>query len=115
MRISDWSSDVCSSVLYLQRAARNRLAAAGVEQAKLAVDLRGSRLDQAQRTNERTRHFQSGHRKVVDGALRLSAPECVGRDFQLDQAVVFETECRLRHAVLLISAGRAAHRPPRIN
>src|SRR3546814_4382788 len=92
MRISDWSSDVCSSDLlgrqmcdhlvrihvgrgtgprlehvdrklrvvqaigYLQRAARNRLAAAGVEQAKLAVDLRGSRLDQAQRTNERTRH-----------------------------------------------------------
>src|SRR3546814_2955270 len=76
--------------------------------------LRGSRLDQAQRTNERTRHFQSGHRKVVDGALLRRAPKCVGRDLQLSEAVVFETECRLRHAVLLLYAGGVAKRPPRI-
>src|SRR3546814_20856288 len=43
MRISDWSSDVCSSDLALTRAARQRLALLGIPSSTIAAVERGGR------------------------------------------------------------------------
>ena len=66
------------------------------------VEIRGRRrpLDQAERADELARHAQAADRKVLDRALRLRAPQRVGRHLQLAEAVSFRSETLVRHSNL---------------
>jgi hypothetical protein len=62
------------------------------QQSKLCVGRRGRALDQRHGTNEAARQFQAADRKIVDCALRLRTPKCLGRDFEFTHAVAFSAE-----------------------
>jgi hypothetical protein len=62
------------------------------QMAELDVDVRGSALDQAEGADEAARHALPRHRKIIDGALGLRAPQRIGGHLQLAHAVVFNPE-----------------------
>jgi hypothetical protein len=70
------------------------------------VDARGRALDQRQRVQQLRRHALGGDGEVLDGALRLRAPEVVARDGDVAPGVVFEARFGA-HAVAL-REGRSA-------
>ena len=81
-----------------QRRLLDRRGALGVERVELEVGGRRGPLDQAERADEVARHAQAADRKVLDRALRLRAPQRVGRHLQLAEAVSFDAESLVRHA-----------------
>ena len=74
--------------------------ARGVEGVEVEIGGRSRPLDQAERTDELPRHAQPADRKVLDRALGLRAPQRVGRDLQLAQAVALAPETFVRHRYL---------------
>ena len=69
-----------------------RLAALGVEQAKLAVGAGAGLFHPPQGVDEGRRHAPATDLEIVDGALGLGAVEGIGGDFQFAHAVVLDTK-----------------------
>ena len=88
MSIGNWSSWSPSATV--AAAAAIAAATSGVEQAELAVRLRGGQLDQGQRADEPAREALAGDREVEDGALGRRAVEGVGRDGHLAHRVALD-------------------------
>ena len=68
-----------------------------VEQAQFGIGLRRRLLDQRQGANEGSRQRATADRKIIDGALRLGAPERIGGHLELTHAVAFQPESVRTH------------------
>ncbi len=63
-----------------------------IEQPERGVGLRGCLFDQCQGTDETARQTLPADREVLHRALRLCAPEGIGRHFKLAHAVAFDAK-----------------------
>ncbi len=83
---------------HLLRSALNGLGDVAREQPQLRIGGRGGPLDQRDGANEATRQGQSADGKILDGTLRLRAPQRLGGDIQFTHAVAFDTKRWRAHA-----------------
>jgi len=68
-----------------------------LDEAQLGIGAGCGPFDQAQRRNKLARHLQPADRKVIHGALRLRAPECIGGDLEFAHTVLFDAKCFVIH------------------
>ena len=83
---------VVAAVGHLRAAASMAAGERAGKQSESRVGRRGGLLDQRQRRDEAARHVQAADREVLDRALRLRAPQRVGRHLQLAHAVALDAE-----------------------
>ena len=86
----------------------DRVGELGVQQAELAIGPRRRALDQPQRVHQRQRHPLPADAEVLQGSLRLRAPQPVGRDGDFAHGVGFDAG--LGHAITGKVGGEVEYR-----
>ena len=91
LRVQDAIVDILCQRLF--QAARRRDVQAVYLAGGVAANglLRERTADEAERRDELPRHCESGNREVIDGSLRLRAPQGILRDLEFAHAVVFDS------------------------
>jgi len=76
-------------VHHFLRGLRDGVREVGVEQTQIAVHFGGGAFDERHAPDKGALLFQMANRKIVQGALRLSAPQSVGGDLEFAHRIFF--------------------------